>query len=233
LKLTIVIPAYNEAKTLAEVVGRVRAVDLEGIDREILIVDDGSTDGTAEVAARLEGADLRLIRMAKNSGKGAALRRGFEAATGDLIIVQDADLEYDPGEYPKLLAPLRSGAADVVYGSRIVGENAKSYLVYYWGGRALTLVFNLLYGGRLTDLTTCYKAFRREDALGLGLESDGFEFCEEITAKLLLRGLRIVEVPISYSPRSFEAGKKIGWKDGFMALWTMFRLRFARRARTS
>ena len=196
MKLSVVIPAYNEESTLAEVVTRVRGVVIPGVEMEIIIVDDGSTDRTSNVAESLEGPDLRLLNMPGNSGKGAALRKGFEAALGDFIIVQDADLEYDPEDYPKLVAPLQSGDAEVVYGSRIMGANTKSYVAYYWGGRFLTAAFNLLYGKGLTDLTTCYKVFRREDALSLGLECDGFEFCEEITARLLRQGRRIVEIPI-------------------------------------
>lgn len=226
MKLSVVIPAYNEESTLAALVARVRAVPLEGVEREIIVVDDGSTDATAKVAASMEGPDLKVVSLRVNSGKGAALRRGFAEATGDYLIVQDADLEYDPGDYPKLLEPLRAREADAVYGSRILGDNTRSYFSYYWGGRILTLAFNLLYGRRLTDLTTCYKVFRKEDAAGL--ECDGFEFCEEITARLIRRGRRLTEVPIRYAPRSFKAGKKIGWVDGLRALWTMLRLRLGR-----
>jgi len=231
LKLSVVIPAFNEERTLGQVIARVREVEIAPVEREIIVVDDGSTDGTAALAEKMAGADLRLIRMPRNSGKGAALRRGFEEATGDYILVQDADMEYEPGDYPKLLEPILRGEADAVYGSRIRGANTKSYFSFYWGGRALTFVFNILYGKRLTDLTTCYKLFRRDDALGAGLECDGFEFCEEITAKLFLAGRRVREVPIRYRPRSFEAGKKIGWTDGVKAIWTMLRFRFSARRR--
>jgi len=227
LKLSVVIPTYNEEKTLAKVVAEVRRVPLGDVQREIVIVNDGSVDGTSRVIETLRGPDLVAINLPANAGKGAAVRRGIQEATGDYILVQDADLEYDPADYPALLAPLKSGSADAVYGSRILGQNSGSYRAFYWGGRLLTLVFNLLYGRRLTDLTTCYKVFRREDAIASGLECDGFEFCEEITARLMRSGRRVVEVPIRYRPRSFEEGKKIRWVDGVKAIWTLVRLRFS------
>jgi glycosyltransferase involved in cell wall biosynthesis len=226
MKLSVVIPVYNEEQTLAEVVARVRAVAFPGWEREIVIADDGSTDGTGKVIAALAGPDLVVSTDGRNHGKGSALRRGIEAATGEVVVVQDADLEYDPGDLPALLDRLVATKADAVYGSRILESNPKSYFSYYWGGRALTAIFNLLYGERLTDLTTCYKMLRRDAALGLGLSCDGFEFCEEVTARLVNRGLRIVEVPISYAPRSIDEGKKIRWHDGLTAIWTMIRLRF-------
>ena len=228
MKLSIVIPAYNEERTLADVVAAIRAVELPGVDREIVIVNDGSSDRTSEIMASLRGPDLVAVDLPGNRGKGAAVRRGIEESTGDFVLIQDADLEYDPSDYPKLIEPLARGGVDAVYGSRIMGRNRGSYHAYYWGGRLLTVVFNVLYGQRITDLTTCYKMFRRSDALEADLECDGFEFCEEITARLIRKGRRLVEVPISYRPRSFEEGKKIRWTDGIQAVWTMLRLRFAR-----
>ena len=226
MKLSVVIPAYNEERTLAAVVGRVRAVATPGWEREIVVVDDGSIDGTAGVLDSLAGPDLVAVRQASNRGKGSALRAGFQKASGDFVLVQDADLEYDPADIPALLVPLTSRRAEAVYGSRILGGNRKSYFSFYWGGRLITFVFNLLFGERLTDLTTCYKAFRRDDALAMGLACDGFEFCEEVTALLVKKGRRIAEVPIRYAPRSIEEGKKIRWHDGLTAIWTMIRLRF-------
>lgn len=227
MKLSVIIPAYNEERTLREVVSRVRAVSLDGVALEIVIVNDGSTDGTSRVIDSLSRENLVSVSLPENRGKGAAVRRGFEAATGDLVVVQDADLEYDPADYPKLLEPFSRRAADAVYGSRIMGRNPRSYLSYYWGGKLITAAFNLAFGERLTDLTTGYKILRRQDAVGLGLECDGFEFCEEVTARLVMHGLRLVEVPIAYRPRSMAEGKKIRWADGIMALWTILRLRLA------
>ncbi|MBI3447692.1 MAG: glycosyltransferase family 2 protein [Acidobacteria bacterium] len=227
MKLSVVIPAFNEERTLADIVGRVRAIETPGWEREIIVVDDGSIDGTPGVIASLAGPDLTARRQAPNRGKGAALRVGFAAATGDFIVIQDADSEYDPADLPALLDALRASGADAAYGSRILGSNPKSYFSYYWGGRLLTAIFNLVYGQRLTDVTTCYKIFRLEDALELGLACDGFEFCEELTARLVRAGRRIVEAPITYAPRSIAEGKKIRWHDGLTAIWTMLRLRFA------
>jgi len=227
LKLSVVIPAYNEERTLAGVVARVRAIVTPGWEREIVVVDDGSTDGTSAVVAAIAGPDLAARRLETNRGKGAALRAGFAAATGEFIVIQDADSEYDPADLPSLLDALRAGGADAAYGSRILGSNPKSYFSYYWGGRLLTAIFNVVYGQRLTDVTTCYKVFRRKDALELGLTCDGFEFCEELTARLVRSGRRIVEAPITYAPRSIAEGKKIRWHDGLTAIWTMVRLRFS------
>ncbi|HEY3174665.1 MAG TPA: glycosyltransferase family 2 protein [Candidatus Polarisedimenticolia bacterium] len=226
MKLSVIIPAYNEAATLGEVVGRVRSTARAGLDLEIIVVDDGSTDGTA---AALQASGVRLLRHETNMGKGAAIRTGLTRATGDAVIIQDADLEYDPADYHPILEAMRREGVAVVYGSRILGRNPHSYLRFYYGGRVLTALFNWLYGTRLTDLTTCYKAFRRETIQELPLTCRGFEFCPEVTARLARRGARIVEIPITYHPRSIEEGKKIRWHDGLKALRTMVALRWRRR----
>ncbi|MGL4463645.1 MAG: glycosyltransferase family 2 protein [Planctomycetia bacterium] len=234
MKLTVVIPCYNEEKTLGEVLDRVLTAPPADVDREIVVVDDGSTDDGAAVAQRYVARHpgvVHLIRLPKNKGKGAALRAGFQSATGDVVLVQDADLEYDPGDYPRLLAPFADPAVNVVFGSRILGSSNRSYSRYYWGGRLVTWVTNLLYGSRLTDEPTGYKVVRRSLLARLPLECDGFEFCPELTALLLRRGETIHETPIQYRPRSFADGKKINWRDGVVALWTLWRLRWRRRDR--
>jgi glycosyltransferase involved in cell wall biosynthesis len=223
VKLSVVMPAYNEAKTIREIVRRVQAVPVE---KEIVIVDDGSTDGTRDILRELDGKDgVRVIFQPFNQGKGAAVSTGFRQATGDVVIVQDADLEYDPMEYPKLLAPIEQGHADVVYGSRFLGGGARRVL-YFWhtiGNRFLTLASNMFTNLNLTDMETCYKMFRREVVSSMRIESRRFGIEPEITAKVARRGYRIYEVPISYYGRTYEEGKKIGWKDAFAALWTIVR----------
>lgn len=227
MKLTVIIPVYNEASTIEEVIRRVRSVSRPGMEIEIVAVDDASTDGTLAILESVE--QITLLRHPANRGKGAAIRTGLSAATGDAVIIQDADLEYDPQDYRSILAPMEEGNADVVYGSRILGGNPHSYLRFYYGGRLLTLIFNLLFSTRLTDLTTCYKAFRRERIESLDLRCTRFEFCPEVTALLAVRGVPIKEVPIAYHPRSLEEGKKIRWHDGVQAVWTMLSVRLGRR----
>ena len=224
MKLSIIIPAYNEEKTILETIHRVEAADL-GVEKEIIVVDDGSTDRTREVIASVAG--IKKILQKKNQGKGAALRAGFTAATGDYIVIQDADLEYNPDDLRLMVAEAERGAR-VVYGSRRLGrkKNPKAGLSYYAGGVLLSWLTNLLYGSRISDEPTCYKMFRRDLIQGLSLKCAGFEFCPEVTAKVLRRGEKIIEVPISYSPRSRREGKKINWRDGAVAVWTLVKYRF-------
>lgn len=231
MKLSIVIPVYNERATLEELVSRVLAEDV-GMPREIVLVDDGSTDGTRDlypkIVERWPGEDIHVHLQDRNQGKGAALREGFSRATGDIILIQDADLEYDPHDYPKLLAPILEGKADVVYGSRFVGSEAKRVL-FFWhmlGNRLLTLLSNALTNLNLTDMETCYKVFRSEVVRSLRLRSDGFTIEPELTAKVARGRWRIYEVGISYAGRDYSEGKKITWVDGLQALWAIFRFRF-------
>lgn len=225
LKLSVIIPCYNEKSTIETIVKRVRAV---GLVHEILIVDDGSTDGTREVLDTIEqGDDLRIIIHEHNKGKGAAVRTGFQNATGDVFLIQDADLEYDPREYPVLLKPIEEGISKVVYGSRFLGGPRKA--MFFWNmvaNRFLTLVTNLLYNAILSDMETCYKVFRAELVRDIPLRSRRFDFEPEVTAKILKRGHRIYEVPISYNGREWDEGKKISWRDGVIALWTLIYYRF-------
>jgi glycosyltransferase involved in cell wall biosynthesis len=223
-EISVVIPCYNEASTIEAILDAVRASEIP--DKEILVVDDGSTDGTREKLRSLEGQPgLRVIFHERNRGKGAALRTGFQAATGDVVIVQDADLEYDPKEYPKLLAPIRAGKADVVYGSRFAGGGAHRVL-YFWhyaANKLLTLFSNMFTNLNLTDMETCYKAFRREVIQKIDLREERFGFEPEVTAKVARMGCRIYEVGISYSGRTYAEGKKIGWRDGLRAIWCIVR----------
>jgi|Deesub1362A_J573_1020465.scaffolds.fasta_scaffold12511_1 glycosyltransferase involved in cell wall biosynthesis len=236
--LSIVMPIYNEAPFVEEIIRRVQAVDLGDLERELICVDDCSTDDTPRILAALEGTGgphptakpfdrpIRVLRHAVNQGKGAALRTGFAAAEGDLILIQDADLEYDPEDYPKLLRPIFKGKAEVVYGSRFTGERRNMFFHHWVGNRFLTLVTNILYNTTLSDMETCYKVFTRQALEGITIKSDRFNFEPEITAKILKKGIRIYEVPISYTGREFEEGKKISWRDGVVALWTLIKYRF-------
>jgi glycosyltransferase involved in cell wall biosynthesis len=224
LKLSIIVPVYNERATVAEIIDRVLRVPVE---KEIIIVDDGSTDGTAEALAPLAGREgITLLSHGGNRGKGAAIRTGLAAATGDYVLVQDADLEYDPDDYQRLLDPVRKGKATIVYGSRFTGERRNMFFHHWVGNRFLTLVTNLLYNSTLSDMETCYKLFRRDIICSLPLRANRFEFEPEVTAKVLKRGHRIYEVPVSYAGREFAEGKKITWRDGFGALWTLIKYRF-------
>jgi glycosyltransferase involved in cell wall biosynthesis len=226
--LSIVIPAYNEEKTIANIVERVLEVDLQGLGREIILVNDCSRDRTGEVIDQLAAAHpgvIRTLHHQVNQGKGAALRTGFAGATGDWVIIQDADLEYDPGEYLTLLEPILKGQADVVYGSRFLGCGAHR-VVYYWhymGNRFLTTLSNMFTNINLTDMETCYKLFRREIIQRIQIQECRFGFEPEITAKVARMKVRIYEVGISYYGRTYEEGKKIGWKDGFRAIWCILK----------
>jgi glycosyltransferase involved in cell wall biosynthesis len=222
-KLSVVIPVYNERDWLREVIRRVEAVPLP---KEIILVDDCSTDGTRDILKELEGEGHKVVYQPKNQGKGAALRTGFEHATGTVVLVQDADLEYDPAEYPKLLQPILENRADVVFGSRFIGESHR--VLYFWHyvcNKFLTMLSNMFTNLNLTDMETCYKVFRREVLNGLKLKSDRFGFEPEFTAKIAKRRpkWRIYEIPISYAGRTYEEGKKIGLKDAFQALWCIIR----------
>jgi glycosyltransferase involved in cell wall biosynthesis len=220
VRLSVVIPAYNEVHTVEKLLRRVREIQLS---LEVIVVDDGSTDGTRDVLPRFEGGLIdRLIMHERNRGKGAALRTGFAAATGDVVVVQDADLEYDPTEIPMLLRPILSGKADAVYGSRFLGGPHR--VLFFWhsvGNRVLTLLSNMFTDVNLTDMETCYKMVRRELLTSLPLTAERFGIEPELTARLAQAGARIYELPISYDGRSYAEGKKIGWKDGVAALWSI------------
>jgi glycosyltransferase involved in cell wall biosynthesis len=226
-KLSVVVPVYNERNTLVEIVRRMRAVELpDGIEREIIVVDDGSSDGTRDVLRQLGDSTVRVVMHERNKGKGAAVRTGFAHANGDYVLVQDADLEYDPEDWPRLIAPVMAGKARVVYGSRFTGERRNMLFLHWVGNRFLSLVTNVLYNTTLSDMETCYKLVERSLIEPLRLRADQFDIEPEITAKLLKRGIRIYEVPISYTGREFDEGKKITWRDGFAALVTLVKFRF-------
>jgi glycosyltransferase involved in cell wall biosynthesis len=224
LKVSVVIPAYNEQKTIREIIERVRAVPL---DTEIIVVDDHSTDGTWDELKKLadEGA-IKLFRHKRNSGKGAACRTGLAQITGDVVIIQDADLEYDPADYPVLLDPIVKGRSKVVYGSRFLGPHKAMYFWHTVGNKTLTLITNILFDTTLTDMETCYKVFTADVAHSIKLKSNRWGFDPEITAKILKKGNRIYEVPISYTGREFWEGKKISWKDAFVVIRTLIKYRF-------
>jgi glycosyltransferase involved in cell wall biosynthesis len=226
-KLSVIVPVYNECNTVVEAVRRARTAEIP-LDREIIVVDDGSTDGTRRVLPQLEDSTVRVVLHLENRGKGAAIRTGLSHVTGDLVLIQDADLEYDPEDWARLLAPVLRGKARVVYGSRFTGER-RNMLFWHWvGNRILSLVTNVLYNTTLSDMETCYKLFDRQLLEGLRLRCDRFGFEPEVTAKVLRTGERIYEVPISYAGREPGEGKKITWQDGVEALWILVRCRVSR-----
>jgi dolichol-phosphate mannosyltransferase len=228
MKLSVLVPVYNESRTLKEMLRQLLQLP---VDQEILVVDDGSTDGTWEILETIKDPRVRRFRHDRNRGKGAALRTAIPQALGDYVIVQDGDLEYDPRDILRLLRVAEEHEAPVVYGNRVHGRFRKSYQRYYWGGRLITLVTNLLFRTGIQDEPVCYKLLRRDLLQSLPLKCQKFEFCPEVTALIALRGHRILEVPISYSPRGFAEGKKIGWKDGLQAIWVLIRLRLSATAR--
>lgn len=225
MNLTVIIPVFNEKQTVMEIVRRVSAT---GYPTEILIVDDGSTDGTREIVQQMDGqGGVRVLYHSKNTGKGAAVRTGIQNARGEICLIQDADLEYDPRDYPALLKPLEEGIADIVYGSRFLGGARRPIL--YWNmvaNKILTFTTNILYNNILSDMETGYKVFRREMILPIPLHARGFEFEPEFTAKVLKRHFRIFEVPITFNPREYSQGKKIHAGDAFVAMWTLLKYRF-------
>lgn len=225
MNLSVIIPIYNEVESIQEIVKRVKST---GLASEIILVDDGSKDGTRDLLKDLDGeGNIRVIMHEKNQGKGAALRTGFDAAQGDVLLIQDADLEYDPRDYPVLLKPLEEGIADVVYGSRFLGGPRR--VVMFWhmvANHLLTFMTNVLYNTILSDMETGYKVFRRKVIAGMPLRAKRFDFEPEFTAKVLKRKYRIFEVPITFNPRDYSEGKKIGLRDAFEAVWTLLKYRF-------
>jgi glycosyltransferase involved in cell wall biosynthesis len=224
LKLSVIVPVYNERRTIALILEKVRAVP---VDKEIIVVDGASFDGTREILKQeARQPDTRVILETERAGRGHAIKEGLAAATGDLVIFQDADLELDPSDYPALLAPIEAGECDVVFGSRFLNGRPAMTFMQYWGNRVMNAAVNLLYGTRLTDVETCYQVFRREAIAGMQLHNNDFAFTVELTVKLIKRRHKIREIPIQYLPRGRLEGKKIYWEDGFISLWTLIKYRF-------
>ena len=228
--LSVIIPVYNESAKIPDVLERVLNVNIP-LDKEIVVVDDGSTDGTREFLERYSSPSVKIIYSESNMGKGASVRKGIKICKGDIILIQDADLEYFPEEYPRLLEPIIEGKEKVVYGSRFLGKgpmDVNTYFYYVIANKLLSLLTSFLYGKRITDMETGFKVFAKEVVESLCLKSDRFQIEPEITAKILKAGYRILEIPITYSPRTVRQGKKIGFKDGLQAVWTLFKYRFVR-----
>ena len=231
MKLSIIMPVYNEKNTIMQILKKVDSVKLKSIKKELIIVDDFSTDGTIDILKKLK--KYKIIFHEKNKGKGSAIRTGLKYATGDIITIQDADLEYDPNDYQKLLIPILENKAQVVYGSRFLNKTFKlswrnkiHQWFYYLGNNVLTLATNIIYFSNITDMETCYKVFKKDVIKSLNLKAERFDIEPEITAKTLRKGYKIYEVPITFNPRSFKEGKKINWKDGLKALFVLIKLRF-------
>jgi glycosyltransferase involved in cell wall biosynthesis len=224
MKLSVIIPVFNEKNTILEILDRVEKVKLD-LEKEIIIIDDFSTDGTRELLKELEEKH-KIIYQEKNLGKGAAVKKGFLETNGDIIIIQDADLEYDPKEYNKLLEPILKGEAKVVFGSRFLNKHYPRYKLFYFGNKMLSFLFSVLYGQKVSDMETCYKVFIKEVLKGIEIKSNRFNFEPEITAKIIKAGYKIKEIPISYLSRSFSEGKKINWRDGISAIFSLIKYRF-------
>ena len=232
MKLSIIIPVYNEKKTIKEILNRIEKVDLGKVQKEIILVDDCSTDGSRDIIKKLQKKYIKIF-LGKNSGKGAALKAGIKASTGDFIIFQDADLEYDPQDYVKLLQPILDKKTKITFGSRFINQQfiffggSKTMHPAHWiGNKGLTVFFNLLYGTNLSDVEPCYKLFCKEILKNTNVNSNGFEYDIELMCKLVKKGNKIMQLPTKYSPRGFEEGKKINWKDGVIAFWVMLKYRF-------
>jgi len=225
MKLSVIIPVYNENTTIKKIINMVNEV---GVKKEVIVVDDGSDDGTKEILRNIKMDSLKTVFHERNRGKGAAIRTGLKYVTGDIVIIQDADLEYDPQEYPKLIQPIVEGKANIVYGSRFLQPLTSNNIYYHFvlGVKLLNLLTYLLYGVKITDEATCYKVFKTEVIKNIELECEGFEFCPEITAKVCKKGYKIYEVPTSYTGRHYQDGKKINWRDGVKAICTLIKYRF-------
>lgn len=227
MKLSIIIPVYNEKQTIEEILRRLMVVKMMEVEKEVILVDDKSTDGSKKLMAKIQKMhpQIKLVFRGRQGGKGAAVRSGFEKATGDYIIIQDADLEYDPQDIPRLLKPIQENKAEVVYGSRFTGERRNMFFWHMLGNKFLSLLTNILYNTTLSDMEVCYKIFPRKLLKKIKLHEDGWGWDPEITVKILKQGIRIYEVPISYAGREFWEGKKVNWKDGFRILWVLLKYR--------